>query len=515
MQQALAITVVSLFLVSGGLFFPFGRDQGNYAYPAWAWLDGQMPYRDVYVFKPPATVWVHALAQLLFGHSMTAVRILDLGWTVATALCITAIVRRWTRSEVAPALSGMLYAFLYANFDFWNTCQTDGWFNLPLAGAILLATRVWSGESKDRVLVGAGVLFGLAITFKYTAVTMALPIGAVLLAAAVRDRQPWSLVRRSSLGLAGVTAMLGATAAWLWMNGAMPAFLDSQLGLVPQYVARTGKTTNVVGVLGMIYEKAISSVELQYVFIAVLAGLVVVAARARGDRRLLFAVAWWVAGMASTIVQNKFFRYHFLASLPGAAILGGLAIAEVIALVSRWSPRGNLLFGAAMAIGLLVPSHFPRRWQVAADIAAGKESLGGYWERQGFAINMMSVSDVMACAARIDALTSPGERVFIWGFDPVINYVAERKTVSRFLYNYPFAVSWGNPAYESELLSALELDPPALFIVASKDATPHATGNKSDSRELFDAFTGLRTFVETRYGPPEVVRRYTIYQRKR
>ena len=515
MQQALAITVVALCLVSGGLFFPFGRDQGNYAYPAWAWLDGQMPYRDVYVFKPPATVWVHALAQLLFGHSMVAVRILDLGWTVATALCITAIVRRWTRSEVAPALSGMLYAFLYANFDFWNTCQTDGWFNLPIAGAILLATRVWTGESNDRVLVGAGVLLGLAITFKYTAVTMALPIGAVLLAAAVRDRQPWGLVRRSSLGLVGVVAMLGATAAWLWLNGAMPAFLDSQLGLVPQYVARTGKTTDVTGIFSMIYEKARSVVELQYVFIAAIAGLVVVAVRVRGDRRLLLPVAWWVAGMASTIVQNKFFRYHFLSSLPGAAILGGLAIAEVIALVSRWSPRGNLLFGAAMAIGLIVPSHFPRRWQVAVDIAVGKETLEGYWDRRGFDINMMSVSDVMACAARIDALTSPEERVFIWGFDPVINYVAQRKTVSRFLYNYPFAVSWGNPTYEAELLSALQDDPPALFIVASKDATPHATGNPADSRQLFEAFAGLRTFVETRYGPPEAVHRYTIYQRKR
>jgi hypothetical protein len=64
-------------------------------------------------------------------------------------------------------------------------------------------------------------------------------------------------------------------------------------------------------------------------------------------------------------------------------------------------------------------------------------------------------------------------------------------------------------------LSALEEDPPALFIVASKDATPHATGNPADSRQLFEAFTGLRTFVETRYGSPEAVHRYTIYQRKR
>jgi hypothetical protein len=515
LRQALAISAVTLCLVSCGLFFPFGRDQGNYAYPAWAWLDGQMPYRDVYVFKPPATVWVHALAQLLFGHSMLAVRILDLGWTVATALCITAIARRWMRSELAPALSGMLYAFLYANFDFWNTCQTDGWFNLPLAGAILLATRVWTGESHERVLLPAGALFGLAFTFKYTAVTMALPIGAVLLTAAVRDRQPWALVRRSSLGLLGAAALLGATAAWLWWNGAMPAFLDSQLGLVPQYVARTGKTTDAAGVFGMIYEKASTLLELEYVFAAALAGLVAVALRVRGDRRLLFVVAWWLAGMASTIVQNKFFRYHFLSSLPGAAMLGGFAAAELIALVYRWSRGGGWVVAAAMAAGLIWPSHFPRRWQVAADIVAGNETLEGYWGRRGFDINMMSVSDVMACAARIDALTSPGERVFIWGFDPVINYVAQRKTVSRFLYNYPFAVSWGNPSYESELLSALQDDPPALFIVASKDATPHATGNPADSRELFEAFTGLRTFVETRYGPPEAVHRYTIYQRKR
>ena len=45
---------------SVSLIYPFGRDQGSYGYAGWVLLDGGVPYRDVFVFKPPMTVVVHA-----------------------------------------------------------------------------------------------------------------------------------------------------------------------------------------------------------------------------------------------------------------------------------------------------------------------------------------------------------------------------------------------------------------------------------------------------------------------
>ena len=109
--------------------------------------------------------------------------------------------------------------------------------------------------------------------------------------------------------------------------------------------------------------------------------------------------------------------------------------------------------------------------------------------------------------------TAAADRVFLWGFEPLVNYVAGRRTVSRFLYDYPFAVSWGNPAYEGELLDALTAAPPTLFVVSSKDATPGVTGNRADSKQLFERFDALHTFVAERYTLEKELARFDIYRR--
>ena len=108
--------------------------------------------------------------------------------------------------------------------------------------------------------------------------------------------------------------------------------------------------------------------------------------------------------------------------------------------------------------------------------------------------------------------TAVDDRVFVWGFDPAINVWAQRRTVSRFLYNYPFRVSWGNPAYEAELLAALRADPPEVFVVASKDRTTGVTGSRKDSAQLFAELEPLRAFVESHYARDRAVGRYTVYR---
>lgn len=496
------------------LLYPFGRDQGNYAYPAWAWLEGQMPYRDVYVFKPPGTVWIHALAQVLFGHSMVAVRILDIGWTVATALTIFAIVRRWSGGNglAAPA-AGLLYSFLYTNFDFWNTCQTDGWFNLPLALAILLTTRVWTRESKDGVLVVAGALLGLAMMFKYTAAAMALPIAGILLAAAWPDRRFARLFGQLALGVVGAAAVIGATGYWLWANGAIAGFLDSQAVLVPAYVAKTGKTSGFLDKPALLYDRLTKLKELRFELLLLCLGLPLVAVRFRREPAMLFAVLWYVGGLASTVAQNKYFRYHFLSTLPGAAILGAFAVAAALQVARSFHRRAPAVLALAMAIALFASSNFPPRFVVGARVLTGDMTLRQYWKRKDFKLDKKPLVQVYDAADRVAALSEPGERVFLWGYDPVINFVAKRLTVSRFLYNYPFAVSWGDRRYEDELMGALRATPPEWFVLASDDANKTVTGNPADSKQLFDEFPALNQFVAERYAEVETVNRYTIYRR--
>lgn len=60
---------------------PWGRDQGIYAHAASRLLDGYLPYSETFVFKPPATIFVHAAAMALLGRDMLAIRVFDVVWT--------------------------------------------------------------------------------------------------------------------------------------------------------------------------------------------------------------------------------------------------------------------------------------------------------------------------------------------------------------------------------------------------------------------------------------------------
>jgi hypothetical protein len=512
-RTVFVVVFAGLILGSIGLIFPFGRDQGSYAYTAWAWLKGAMPYRDVYVFKPPGTIWVHALAQILFGHSMTAIRILDIGWSIATGLLLAGVTRRLFTNALAAPLAGVLYIFLYDNFNYWDTCQTDGWLNLPLVAAVFLITGVSAQtfpHSRSRhnfgLLFAAGFLVGIAMAFKYTAAAMLAPIGVLLLA----DLRAFP--RRFAAVISGVVASLVIWLGWIWLGGAMNGFINSQVGLVPDYIKLAGRSNSIWGGVGLFFIRLIKKYSLRFVLGALVAGIVSIIWRLcsrKSDERLAAStvLAWLFAGAVACIAQNKFFPYHYLMMFPAAAMLGALAAGDLLLRLRRF----GVFIGVLAAVILLAISPYPDRWRTLGHIATGETSLTKHWN--GYRNKSMSVSDNLTTAAYIASATKPEDRVFIWGFDPMVNFIARRMTVSRFLYNYPFAVNWGNPSYKTELLAALEAAPPALFLVGSKDALPSVTKNDVSSRELFTNFKELKDFVETHYGPPKVVTRFDVYRR--
>jgi hypothetical protein len=126
----------TLVIGSVSLVYPFGRDQGIHAYIADAALHGATMYKDILMGMLPMTVIVHLLALLIFGHSMTSLRLLDLLWTMATAGLIFFFVVRAFRRRWLAAAAGILYPFFYYNYNFWHSAQNDGFLNLPVAAAM-------------------------------------------------------------------------------------------------------------------------------------------------------------------------------------------------------------------------------------------------------------------------------------------------------------------------------------------------------------------------------------------
>ena len=110
--------------------------------------------------------------------------------------------------------------------------------------------------------------------------------------------------------------------------------------------------------------------------------------------------------------------------------------------------------------------------------------------------------------------TRPDEPVFIWGFEPVIYWLADRKPSSRFIYDVPQRTEWQQEYAKKELLRDLHERPPALFIVQRNDVFPSVTGRVSDSKVDLLAFPELLFWLEERYDRGKTIEDFEFYEKR-
>ena len=193
------LSISTVVFGSVSLIYPFGRDQLYYAFLGDALLHGKIFYRDVPMMQMPLTGVIHALAMILFGRNMTAIRILDLFWTMGTSCFIFLFARKAFQRFWIALLAGYLYSFIYYTNDFWQTAQVDGFLNLPICAALYLVMQGIKGQESGGgdsgirnpssgtpslhplLLLSAGALIGLALFFKYTIIMLLPAVGLLIL----------------------------------------------------------------------------------------------------------------------------------------------------------------------------------------------------------------------------------------------------------------------------------------------------------------------------------------------
>jgi hypothetical protein len=227
---------------------------------------------------------------------------------------------------------------------------------------------------------------------------------------------------------------------------------------------------------------------------------------------------WPVWGLAaatvvSVLIQGKFFRYQWVVAFPFLALLGGFGAVTLFADLQEWaaSPRrrellyalilGALLFLAPETPGALYNMSGFVRW------LAGKDTYAEHLARYPASANVV-------LGKRIKATTRPDETILVWGFEPVIYFVAERSAPTRFYLNFFVTTAWDNAPWRAELMEDLRRNPPAVIAVRRRDILPFQRGHLLDSAALLEEFPDLRAFVETRYDEAEEIGTLVLYRRR-
>ncbi|MEO0601205.1 MAG: hypothetical protein AAF211_07200, partial [Myxococcota bacterium] len=157
----------------------------------------------------------------------------------------------------------------------------------------------------------------------------------------------------------------------------------------------------------------------------------------------------------------------------------------------------------------------PASFQGAINLAWGVETLSEYYGRKRFGTADWPIDHQGELAAWLQEHTEPDDKVFVWGFDPVIYVWSQRRPASRLIYHFPLALRGADHAFWLDvLMQDLERTQPPVIVVATEDAVPKVTGFEGDSRDLMVTYPELLTFVLTNYDEPFQIGPYEVRRRR-
>jgi hypothetical protein len=509
------LLLIGATLAVRGLFVlePPGRDQGLFLTQADLLRHGARLYERVWEHKPPGILALYAVARELGAGSYLSIHLLNAAAVLASAWMLRAIGLRGGLSQAGALCGSLLYVLFAAGPAFggyWMTAQPEVFLDPLLCAALLLSA---AGTFWAALL--AGVAVGVAVAaIKYSALPLVL---LVLLQSrraglSVRIRRArFAFVLGCALPPASLFAYFAATGrATAWFEATV------RFNLEHASVGRAAFWDDPV----TLALPLLLGLFVFYVFGAFAAVDRIVRGgkhRAQTDSLLYVGAALWVLALLQVILQGKFWTYHYHVMLIPLSILAAVGFDRMRARAApRWGERRAIVVCTTVALvsgaSYLAQSVlYVRQHQLVAALA-GDVSDDAFYLRYAWGHNDYNFGVDRIVAAQVAKATRADDRVFIWGFEPVIYSLAQRQPASRFLYDYPLMPRFSAHArYVRELLGDLRARPPALILVLRGDRNDLEA---QDSASQLQALPELAEYLQRGYEEAWNAGNFVCYARR-
>lgn len=507
---ALVVVVAGLPL----LIMPLHVDQATFAMVGREIARGGFPYVDIWDQKPPAIYFIYAVAVQGPFDIMRNVRLFEIGWTAATAVTLLELGRRWWNVR-AGVLAGLVYGLAHLNNDpWWMSGQPDSLMVLPLALAL-----VWYGDGRSRRgrLIAAGALLGVACQLRFQMVLYIPFFPFVELVETRTGRVRLWFTRMVWLGI-GFAALQAAVLLYLIAGGAFAEFVRT-MRYAAGYTGLGGPWNPAEGPTWQAYLTALRDSFAWWGYfrmvlvLPALAGAFYGAFLLRNARVAQLGILLLLSYLA-VAVQAKFFWYHFGHLFLALSLLFGWTSDRTLsALRRRWAPVPAYAIAAITLLVLLLNSGQLQRdawneWRSLIRFYTHPEERDAYYALVG-----NGYAGIREVSAHVRGRTSPGDRIFVWGFDPAIYLLAERSPGARFMFTFPFMSDWSPPEWRQSLVTELERNRPVYFLVEHGSTATWITGTSVDMAESIASFPELQRWLSANYRYEADIGGITFYRR--
>jgi len=497
-------------------------DEAIYATTADAMMRGDLLYRDVVDHKPPLIYHVYQAGFAALGrYQMQGAHALVLLAVLLTAGLLWATARqggtaRDSGAGLAAAALFLIFSTTWHDYDAL-AANCELFLLAPQTAAAWLVLRDWRltrrglGARALALHLATGALIGTSALFKYQGLTFLGASVGMLTWSAWRGRISWAgaaacavcqivgAALPPALYLLGCLAAGNAAATVYWFR-----FNFSYVG-----AGLTGATALGRGLRRL---AAIGGVALVPYALGLAAAFTTATGLSRVLRRrdgeldpppaMVLGLLWLVTSVVALRAGGRFFGHYFHLILAPLCLLAAPGFC-------RWWNAGRL----------------PRAVLVVACAGPALAFFGLATAGRALAARLdegePAYQDV---AARIDALTTSGERIFVWGNSPQLYILARRPMGTRFSFcNYMTGESPGTPTESGHwnadanqlaaswdmLFADLEQRQPALVVDAA------AAGWDGYDKFPLARYPRLRAYVDSNYRPVEERAGVVLYRRLR
>jgi hypothetical protein len=391
------------------LHVPLERDEGGYAYSAWVWSEGGLPYRDAFDNKPPLLILIYRTALAVFGSTPEAPHLALIAFSLLSAWLLYKLAKRFM--DEGPALLAV------AAFTLLSAEPSAGVGNAANSEAFMLAPILASAYFLPSSALASGIFIGCAMMIKQTALFEAVFFGFCLALLAYRERNDWERLGRYALGALMVPSMF---LAYFWGRGAMPQFLECVFFYNTAYGSEAARTGMVwMGIQELFYNiKETAPAEWGIWALALMS----VSSEGRRLPGMAWAWAWFGFSFLAVSAGLRFMNHYFVQLAPALSLLTGLGVSAVLQRIPERVKERTILVLAACV--LFLPYLISNRWA----LSSGKpEDIS----RKIYDINPFVES--VPLATYIRETTKPEDKVYVFGSEPQVLFLSKRHSATRFI----------------------------------------------------------------------------------
>jgi 4-amino-4-deoxy-L-arabinose transferase-like glycosyltransferase len=329
------VAIYALFPL--GTALELGGDEGFELTKGFLWSKGLRLYRDVWCDQPPLFTLMLGSTFQVFGPSLLAARLIAAGFGLILVAVFYGLVRQRSSAWAALAAFFLLIAspgVLRQSVSVMVEVPTIG---IALVSAWLL--REWTERGKLWWLLGSGVVMGLALQIKLTAVmvvpAMLLEIALVQKQVGLRGKMRGFLLDAARWGLA--VGLVFAATGLSWGSGSLATSLKSHT-LVQAVPGLRSPTAHAFA----------PSLFLDHLECVAGAGVALVLVTRQGRwREAAFPMAMLATALAVHALHRPWWNYYYLHLAVPLAWLAGLALVEVFQRVARLLSEGRFAVQSA------------------------------------------------------------------------------------------------------------------------------------------------------------------------